>query len=461
MSGAPDVADPALVTELTVVIADGAVPELDPVELAQTGKAGWTIQRLEAALEALTTEGVLTPVEKHLCPVPTCRQPISPEDIASGLCPHCATDFRTLEVAKPIVRTVYRHGGPISRDLQWAIVIHGMNTLGPWQEELSWRLALKLRYSAPVLIYKYGKYRVGVLFRAAHRAAVRRLGARIANSVALAVASNRTRPPDVILHSFATLLFAKLLDEPMFRDLRFGRVILAGSIVRPDYNWHRHIDAGRVEAILNHCGSKDHIVDLAAFAIPDTGPSGRIGSLDPVVLSVRAEGYDHSTFFKDRGLNESLAPGGLWDRFLRVPVATLQPEKWISRSRGLGSRPSCLPAIRSPTRSMLQPRYSQRPAALAHSADWTFWGMLVFDISVFLVPALGLGRAVVDRNVDWLRSRASLEERRAEPHGPPSSLNDDQDREGDVALTMHEAVHRHDVLTARHGRVIWMRMPLA
>lgn len=324
MSGAPGLVDSALVAELRALAADGAVPELDPVELAQTGKTGWTTPRLEAALEALMAEGALDRAEKHLCPVSTCGQPVSDGDIEAGRCPHCTTDYRTLEDAEPIVRTVYRHGGPISRDLQWAIVIHGMNTLGPWQEEFSWRLALKLRYSAPVLIYKYGIYRAGVLFRSSHRVAVRRLGARIAGSVALAVASNRKRPPDVVLHSFATLLFAKLLDEPKFKDLRFGRVILAGSIVRPDYVWRRHVDAGRVEAILNHCGSKDRIVDLAAFAIPDAGPSGRVGSSDPTVLSARTEGYDHSTFFQNRGLDESLAPSGLWDRFLRVPVAALE-----------------------------------------------------------------------------------------------------------------------------------------
>src|SRR5229473_3183168 len=41
--------------------------------------------------------------------------------------------------------------------------------------------------------------------------------------------------------------------------------------------------------------------------------------------------------------------------------------------------PSWRPATRSPTRSALHPRYWQRPAARAHSADWIFCGMLLLD----------------------------------------------------------------------------------
>jgi len=325
MSKALEPADPALIAKLEALIAEGGAPEFDPVELARAGRLGWSRAELTAALETLAARGLLTRVDKALCPVQTCGRPISEEDVAAQRCPSCTTDFRTLDHPEPEVRTVYRYVGPLSRDVQWAVVMHGMNTLGPWQEEFSWRLALKLRYSAPVLIHKYGLVRLGVLFRFRHRALVQALGLRLTRSFALAAANGRTQPPDIILHSFGTLLFAKMLDDPAFKALRFGRVVMAGSIVRPDHTWHRHIEAGRVEAVLNHCGARDYIVDLAAFAIPDTGPSGRVGIIDAAVINVRADGYDHSTFFQDRGLDESLAAGGLWDRFLRVPPQTLQP----------------------------------------------------------------------------------------------------------------------------------------
>lgn len=332
MSKTAGAADAALFASLRAMIDDGGTPEFDPVRLSGQGRPGWTPARLSSALDALAGEGLLARAETLLCPVATCRRPISESDIAMNRCPNCTTDFRTLDDPEPTRRTVYRQAGPLSRDLQWAVVIHGMNTFGPWQEEFSWRLALKLRYSAPVLIYKYGLIRVSVLFRFRHRALVQALGDRLVKSVALAAATSRTRPPDVILHSFGTLLFAKLLDHPSFTALKFGRVILAGSIVRPDHVWSEHLKAGRIEAVLNHCGSRDHIVDLAAFAIPDSGPSGRVGIADPAVLNVCAEGYDHSIFFEQRGLDESLAKDGLWDRFLRVPLSALEAARMDAKA---------------------------------------------------------------------------------------------------------------------------------
>lgn len=60
-------------------------------------------------------------------------------------------------------------------------------------------------------------------------------------------------PLDIIAHSFGSLLLVKLLDRPESADFKFGRIVVAGSIVKPDYGWKRHIRSGRVEAVLNHC----------------------------------------------------------------------------------------------------------------------------------------------------------------------------------------------------------------
>jgi len=324
--GKPASAATDLVAELSARLDAGGLPELDPVELAAEGRSGWTEDALRAALETLADQGRVVLGERSICPNLTCRRPLAPADVEAKHCPSCDTDFRATG-DEPAVRTVYRYAGPLSRDLEWAIVIHGMNTLGPWQEELSWRLSNQYRYSAPVLIYKYGIVRLGALFRFRHRALVRVLGERIRRGIEWAAKYDRHRPPDIILHSFGTLMFAKLLALPDFADLRFGRVILAGSIVRPDHLWASHLSSGRVEAILNHCGASDRTVELAAFAIPDTGPSGRVGFRDQAVLSVRADGYDHSTFFQDRGLTESLADEGLWEQFLRVPLGPLEDRR--------------------------------------------------------------------------------------------------------------------------------------
>jgi hypothetical protein len=110
-----------------------------------------------------------------------------------------------------------------------------------------------------------------------------------------------TGKPDVIAHSFGTWLFGHLLKDELARrpeeQLRFGRLILTGCVLRPDFDWKRIKEAGLVDDVLNHYGSKDPIVPLAHFAIWDSGPSGRRGFDGDQVLNLRAEGYGHSDLF--------------------------------------------------------------------------------------------------------------------------------------------------------------------
>ena len=111
--------------------------------------------------------------------------------------------------------------------------------------------------------------------------------------------------PDVIAHSFGTWLFGHLLKEELHKEVEerlcFGRVILLGCILRPDFDWQELRDAGVVQEVLNHFGSKDPVVPCAHFTIWDSGPSGRQGfdidqdTLDQAsVINVKADGYGHS-----------------------------------------------------------------------------------------------------------------------------------------------------------------------
>lgn len=324
VSGPSNPDDANVLKGLADLIDGRRTRELDPVELLRLGYG--TTEDLGRALETLANAGRVQRAEAWICPVERCGRAMSDEERLTGVCPYCETDFRETG-DEPFARTVYRVPGELSRDIEWMVVVHGMNTFGPWQEDLSWRLSNKLRYSAPVLIYKYGMVRLSVLLRFRHRQLVHALGRRLRRAAHFAAEFRRKRAPDVILHSFGTLLFARLLEDPQFADLKFGRVILAGSIVRPDHRWAHFVDSGRVEAVLNHCGDRDKIVELADAFIPGSGPSGRRGFLDEAVFSLVAAGYDHSTFFEPQGLDESLAPGGLWDRFLRLPLSTFEPAR--------------------------------------------------------------------------------------------------------------------------------------
>ncbi|MEO5560454.1 MAG: hypothetical protein ABIR10_12295, partial [Dokdonella sp.] len=132
--------------------------------------------------------------------------------------------------------------------------------------------------------------------------------------------------PDIVVHSFGSRLFTLLLTDPDFADLSFGRVICAGSVVRPDFNWSALIEAGRIEAVLNHVGGKDAAVPFAQFLIPGCGPGGQLGYRDNNSVNVRSEEFGHSSCLSEATMAGTLAENGLWDRFLRHPLKNFQAD---------------------------------------------------------------------------------------------------------------------------------------
>lgn len=220
----------------------------------------------------------------------------------------------------------YRFPGEKSRDIRWMIVIHGMNSRATWQEEFSWQIANRLRYSAPVLIYKYGWATIEVLFKPFHRRLAKQLGTRIRIAIEQAKHSQRPPTPDIIAHSFGTRLLSLVLEDPEFEDLKFGRVITAGSIIRPDYDWDTLIADGRLEAVLNHVAAKDGAVPFAEYTIPGSGPGGKKGYGSKKAINIRNYDFVHSSFFLPDNLRNLISDNGLWHLFLTRPLAHFKPE---------------------------------------------------------------------------------------------------------------------------------------
>jgi hypothetical protein len=325
----------------TLEQADSSV--LDPALLGPSFNSD--VATTTKLLQEVARLGYLASEEVTLCG--NCPALASTEDRAAGTCPRCGKRYDELD--KPFrSKVVFRRpAGRQSRDVSWVVTVHGMNTDGPWQQDFSWLIANKLRYSAPVLILKYPVFRVMVLFARTQRLLVADLGRRMRAAVEYARLrrGEMREAPDVVLHSYGTLLFSQLLLEPEFATLRFGRVILAGSIVRPDYDWTKHLSSGRIEQVINHCGDKDWVVGLAQFTIPHSGPSGRIGFVDRAVRNVKALGYGHGTFFDLEPMKANLALHGSWDRFLTYPQDQLVgdagmagPSRWLRPWAGSVSR---------------------------------------------------------------------------------------------------------------------------
>lgn len=212
-----------------------------------------------------------------------------------------------------------------SRSVDWVIALHGMNTSGAWQESFSWLLGTTWGRAVPVAVYKYGIVIAGVILAWRRNKLREDLREKIAVLGAEARARGYHGNPDLIAHSFGTWLFGHLLKRelllPPEQRLAFGRVILTGCVLRPDFDWKAMQDAGLVEDVLNHYGTSDCVVPLAHATIYGSGPSGRRGFDGDDVINIRAEGFGHSDLFL-RDLRHSYET--YWKPFLTLPREELR-----------------------------------------------------------------------------------------------------------------------------------------
>ena len=304
-------------------------------------------------LDGLAAMGWLTVEETLTCPICGFELPAGFSDV---VCPatysHAFTDDGH---SGPLARRTYTRKGTARRHVGWLLALHGMNTRGSWQESFNWLVSTSYGRMVPVAIYKYGMVRPGVLSRRRHATLVGRVADRIhraAEEVGRIVLDPR---PDVIAHSFGTMLIGKALHADP--ELRVGRIVTLGCILRPDFDWATLVERGQVEAVLNNYGTRDIWAKVAHRAIPDAGPAGRRGfdhhtdrwppdqqaPADRRVFNVPAEGFSHSKFFED-----DRVPGGdptiLAGQFARVwqPfLTTLHPGDVTAMLERNGSQVTC------------------------------------------------------------------------------------------------------------------------
>lgn len=290
-----------------------------------------------AVLDAVADIGVLSQHERWTCNC--CHEELIETDVENDLCPHCERAFADCSGGSPKSQKIYLRWAPLGRDPSWVLVVHGMNTTGPWQEELSWLCATTYSRSLPVFIYKYGKVRPGAIlkWRQAHLA--QRLSERMV-FLSSVYGSNHDPRPDVIAHSLGTLLLGEVLMR--HAEIRVGRVILAGSILRPDFEWDRLIKRGQVEAVLNHCAEHDRWVPVAPFVIPGSGPSGTRGFAVDEVVHRHEPKFGHSSFFEKARMDGIYRD--VWDAFLTRPSGRL-PELRSGSTRPWHPLPVIVPAV--------------------------------------------------------------------------------------------------------------------
>ncbi|TBY68143.1 hypothetical protein E0H46_17775 [Rhizobium leguminosarum bv. viciae] len=164
-----------------------------------------------AFLDAAANIGLIERREIFSCPA--CNEAIEAEAAAEELCPLCGEAF--VDRGEVRRKFVYRLDVRGTRDIPWIVVIHGFNTNGEWQQDFSWRMGNKLKYSAPVLIYKYGLIRFSVLVRWRHRQLARQLGT--------AIRRVRESQPDTRTAGRGSPQFRKPVVRPVARYARIRR----------------------------------------------------------------------------------------------------------------------------------------------------------------------------------------------------------------------------------------------
>ena len=119
--------------------------EFEPAVFAEATGSAWPDPALQGFLNELVAAQKMLRFDVRLCPNVGCRQPLDAGMVANGECPSCHFAFGE-QGEKPVSSIRYRIIGEVSRDIRWMIVVHGMNTRAPWQEDLSWLIANKLKF---------------------------------------------------------------------------------------------------------------------------------------------------------------------------------------------------------------------------------------------------------------------------------------------------------------------------
>lgn len=107
--------------------------------------------------------------------------------------------------------------------------------------------------------------------------------------------------PSIVAHSFGTWILCKAIWK--YKNLRFDKIILVGSIVPDNFDWQRLYDRNQLTTVLNDSGRKDIWARFTKFIAWGTGSSGFAGfeqendwlkdQDNPEYDHFSAFGYDH------------------------------------------------------------------------------------------------------------------------------------------------------------------------
>lgn len=188
-----------------------------------------------------------------------------------------------------IVRAFHSLMASAEKNGQFVLVQHGIQTYAGWAEPVAQCLE---EYGFVTKVYRYGFFPIYRLLMN------RYFGISVKDKFYKKYESAKKANPNaeisVIAHSYGTMLVAQVLNERP--DVVLDKLILVNGIVPRDYDWDRHIRAGRVRGVLNECGDKDIAPVVAEKVIPGAGASGVLffEDSDSIIINTRYKNCGHS-----------------------------------------------------------------------------------------------------------------------------------------------------------------------
>lgn len=194
----------------------------------------------------------------------------------------------------------------VSKPLQVVISLHGIETRGEWQKELTEAMGGEFVH-VPL---DYGTFRIWNFRKPSER---RKKVDWFRDEYTRVCKEHGVKRPSIIAHSFGTYIFAMALEK--YDELEFENVILCGSIVYRDFPWSSF--DRRFRFVLHDFGRRDWCVWIAEYGVEDAGPSGKYGFNDLANGRVHQRArpkFRHSDFFY------KLNYANVWLPFLRGEI---------------------------------------------------------------------------------------------------------------------------------------------
>lgn len=193
------------------------------------------------------------------------------------------------------------------------LTIHGIRTFGDWQSRLE-KLSKTAVLNAKFRHFKFGYFDIlSFLVPFLRNKIVKRFEVEILYTIE----NESPERLDIFGHSFGTFVIAKALQNlKEDRRVNIHTIILAGSVLRSDFNWHALIPR-RVHRVVNDCGSADAALTFSQLFVLFTGRAGRVGFIgsDGPYFRNRYSEFGHSGYFispdgksSDEYMVEKLAP---------------------------------------------------------------------------------------------------------------------------------------------------------